>query len=332
MSATSPLAVHDLLLPLATGESRAARLYRRRAGASDAAADPGLSAPPLVLHFHGGAFVGGDLGTGACVATLLAEAGAVVVSIDYPLAPSAPFPAAVETGHAALCALARQRRRWAHAASPVYVAGEEAGGNLAAGVALRHRDAGGPALAGQLLFSPMLDACTATASLRAAGAGLPSCRLARGWREYLSRPDDALHPYAAPARALRLAGLPPALIVTADDDPMRDEAAEWVARLLAAGVDARCVRLVEPTGWPSSFDERATDGAPWQAAVLAPLQRFFAATRPPRPSAARTSAPPSALSETPALSKTPAISDPFAIADPSCASSSSSTFPGTLHD
>src|SRR5204863_8543292 len=128
-----------------------------------------------------------------------------------------------EAAHSALECLHKRRRAWAGAASRVFVAGEEAGGNLAAAASLMARDRAGPALAGQILFSPMLDVCVATASLRRAQAGPVGCRWADGWRQYLPRASDAMHPYATPGAAVRLSGLPPTLLVTAHDDPFRDE-------------------------------------------------------------------------------------------------------------
>jgi acetyl esterase/lipase len=111
---------------------------------------------PQVLHLHGGAFVAGAPADGCCVAALLRQAGASVHSFDYPLAPDHPFPQAVESAYAVLAGMQPRRR-----CAPLYVAGEEAGGNLAAALALMARDRGGPALAGQILLSPMLDVCVA---------------------------------------------------------------------------------------------------------------------------------------------------------------------------
>ncbi|MBI5719537.1 MAG: alpha/beta hydrolase [Burkholderiales bacterium] len=208
---------------------------------------------PLVLHFHAGAFVGGTLDDGAVVATLLADAGARVLSIDYPLAPAHPFPQAVEAGYRALTWAEQHRRELAAARAPLFVAGEEAGGNLAAAVAMVARDRAGPELAGQILLSPMLDACVATASQRHAKAGPVGCRWADGWHRYLAREDDALHPYAVPGRSMRLAGLPRTLLVSAADDPLRDETQAFGQRLRAAGVPVTLALLDAPTGWPLSY-------------------------------------------------------------------------------
>jgi acetyl esterase len=230
---------------------------------------------PLVLHFHAGAFAHGSLDSGTTIAQLLSQAGAVVASVDYPLAPAHPFPAALEAGYQALLWAQRQRRRLAGAHAPLFVAGEEAGGNLAAGVALVARDRDGPPLAGQILLSPMLDMCVATASLRKAHAGPVGCRWADGWRQYLARADDATHPYAAPGRSMRLAGLPRTLLVTAQDDPMRDETLAYAERLREASVAADPCLLPIATGWPASYTESRSAPPSWADAVRERLHRFL---------------------------------------------------------
>lgn len=235
---------------------------------------PGTGA--LVLHLHGGAFVGGDLDGGSRVASLLAATGASVVSLAYPLAPSHPFPHAIEAVHAALVWAERHRRRLGGAAARLFVAGEEAGGNLAAAAALMARDRRGPVLAGQVLLSPMLDVCIGTASWRDVKAGGAGCPWADGWRKYLPRACDASHPYAAPGSSMRLDGLPPTLLVTAHDDPLRDETASFARRLRAAGVPVDEVELALPTGWPASYAQPAESPAAWTEALRPRLRQFLA--------------------------------------------------------
>ncbi len=230
---------------------------------------------PLVLHLHGGAFVSGSLDAGSAVARLLARAGAVVVSLDYPLAPQRPFPQAGETVHAALVWAHQHRTKLAGAGARLFVAGEEAGGNLAAAATLMSRDRQQPELAGQILLSPMLDPCLGTASLRQAAAGRAGCPYADGWRRYLCGAANADHPYAAPGSSTRLAGLPPTLLVTAQDDPMRDETQSFARRLRDAGVAAHIVVLAKPTGWPCSLLEPASVDAVWAASLHAPFTQFF---------------------------------------------------------
>jgi acetyl esterase len=245
------------------GQRRVLRVYGGSAATS-----------ALVLHFHAGVFVEGGLDDGAAVAEALRGAGATVVSLDYPLAPAHPFPAAADCGYAALQWLQRQRRRLAAAQIPLYIAGEEAGGNLAAAVAMMARDRCGPGLAGQILLSPMLDACLGSASQRDARVGAAGCPCADGWRAYLARDADALHPYAAPGRSLRLAGLPPTLLMTAADDPLRDETAAFGERLRGAGVPVQLQRVAAPTGWPASYRQPPHECA-WQPDLRAALQSLI---------------------------------------------------------
>jgi acetyl esterase len=258
---------HDDQIVRPDGRALAARIYPAAAR---------HEATPLVLHLHGGAFVGGTLDDGGAVAGLLVDGGATVVSLDYPLAPAHPFPDAVEAGYAALQWLARQRRRLAGAQAPLFVAGEDAGGNLAAAVALVARDRAGPELAGQILLSPMLDPCIATASQRDANEGPVGCRGADGWHAYLARCDDVQHPYAVPGRSMRLAGLPPALLITAADDPLRDETQAFHHRLNAARVPAELSLFDASTGWPMSYPQAAS--AAWAAPLRARLRQFLSTT------------------------------------------------------
>ena len=244
------------------------RFYGRRA-----AGNP--EALPLVVHFHAGAFVAGSLGSGASIARLLADAGAVVMSVDYPLAPAHPFPQAVETGYAALVWAFKARQKLAGKGAPVFVAGEEAGGNLAAAVALMARDQQEIELAGQMLLSPMLDPCMATASLRCADAGPVGCTWADGWHQYLARLEQGAHPYAAPGNALRLSGLPPTLLLTAQDDPLRDEALAYAERLKLSSLQTQLSVLPGPTGWPASYLQSGSHESPWAPAVRQQFSDFF---------------------------------------------------------
>lgn len=236
----------------------------------------------LVVHFHGGAFVSGSLDSGARVAELFADAGAVVLSVDYPLAPADPFPAAVDAAYAALVWAYRKRARLAGQGASVFVAGEEAGGNLAAAVALMARDRLAPPLAGQILLSPMLDPCLGTASLRRSHQGPADCAWARGWCQYLREPAAAEHPYAIPGRAMRLAGLPPTLLLTADDDPLRDEAQAYAQKLRAAGVAVGEGVLPAPSGWPGVLLDPAGACGPWSEPVRNRIHEFLTADRAPR--------------------------------------------------
>ena len=246
-----------------------ARVYR---------SDGGERAAPLVMHLHGGAFVGGSLDDGAPIAGLLAEAGAVVVSIDYPLAPQKIFPGALQTAFRALGHIYKQRAAFAAKSSRLYVAGEEAGGNLAAALALMARDQQAPPLAGQILLSPMLDACLATRSIREADAGAGGCRWADGWQRYLGSADKASHPYAAPIGASRLAEVAPALVLTAEDDPMRDESLQYADHLEHCGVAVTREVVAGPTGWPCALYGCGDLAAPWVDETRRQFTSFFAET------------------------------------------------------
>ena len=229
----------------------------------------------LVLHLPGGTFV--DVPKQRPVAGLLAEAGAVVVSAAYPVGNAHPFPDAVETLYALLCHLHDHRSHWIARTSKLFVAGEEAGGNLAAALTMMARDRLGPPIAGQILLSPMLDAGMATCSFRDADAGPVGCKWADGWAAYLGEPGKGAHPYAAPACSSRLHGLPPALVITTTDDPMRDEALAYASRLRIAGVEL-LVRALKAEDWPDALAGPAHPD--WADAVRTAFAEFFAAVSP----------------------------------------------------
>jgi acetyl esterase len=237
-------------------------------------------ATPFVLHLHGGAFIGGSADTGRTVADLLADAGATVGSVDYPIAPGNPFPLALEGAFEALQYVYRTCPNLKHCR--MYVAGEEAGGNLAAGLALMARDQQSPPLAGQILLSPMLDPCMGTKSIRQAEAGPVGCKWADGWHSYLGSAEKAAHPYAAPLGASRLVGLPPALIVTAEDDPMHDESLSYARRLRECGVSVHDHVLAAPTDWPDALQHVLRAEASWAGTLRTLFTDFFAKTAAPK--------------------------------------------------
>lgn len=231
---------------------------------------------PLVVHFHGGAFVSGDLDNGCTVAGLLEAAGARVISVGYPLT---PFPQPLETGYAVLQWAYKQRTRLAGPGAQIYLAGEEAGGNLAAGVALMARDQSHPPLAGQILISPMLDPCVGTASLRAATGTATACKWADGWFKFLGCTRDAEHPYAVPGAAQRLTGLPHSLVMVGSEDPMHDEALAYAARLEAAGLAVTRHVFNQAQQWPEALLQPAPTACPCADEVQAQIRHFFETTR-----------------------------------------------------
>jgi acetyl esterase/lipase len=195
----------------------------------------------LVL-IHGGGFAIGDLELEHPIASrVAAEVGVVVVSVDYRLAPEDPFPAGVEDCYAALLWTAAKAGSLGIDPGRIGVAGESAGGGLAAAVALLARDRGGPHLCFQFLDIPEIDDRLDTPSMRAF-ADTPLWNrhtAARSWNYYLGEgvPGTAnVSPYAAPARARDLTGLPPACVIACEFDPLRDEGLGYAGRLLHAGV------------------------------------------------------------------------------------------------
>ncbi|NIB38999.1 alpha/beta hydrolase [Pseudomaricurvus alkylphenolicus] len=196
--------------------------------------------PGFVL-FHGGAWVFGGLNSEHIRCLKLAkEAGAVVVNVDYRLAPENPFPAGVEDCYAALQWTANNSEALGIDKNRIAVGGASAGGNLSAAVALMARDRSGPAIAYQMLMYPVIDNLMDSPSMRH-GEGLPvwdKALMQGAWKYYLGTDAFTEHtsPYAAPARANDLGNLPPAYILTAEHDPLRDEAIIYAMRLLQAGV------------------------------------------------------------------------------------------------
>ena len=200
---------------------------------------------PIVVWFHGGGWVVGTLDSYDPLCRALAAATpAVVVSVDYRLAPEHRWPAAVEDAYAATLWASRNAAELGGAQHRLAVAGDSAGGNLAAVVALGARDRGGPAVAFQLLVYPVLDVAGDTGSWRefADGFHLTAAGMRWYWDHYLGG-ADGLAPDASPARAAFLGGLPPGLVVGASHDILRDEGEAYAARLADAGVAATAIRV-----------------------------------------------------------------------------------------
>jgi acetyl esterase/lipase len=194
-----------------------------------------------VVYYHGGGWVLGSLDEFDAVCQALAVAsGARVVSVDYRLAPEHRFPAATDDAFAALAWSAEQ-----HADEPIVVAGDSAGGNLAAVSALRAREAGGPKIALQLLVYPVVDCDLTRPSYVECSADeffLNRSEMAWFWDHYAPDAAEREHPYASPIRAPDLVGLPPAYVVIAEHDPLRDEGLAYAAALESAGVPVTVAR------------------------------------------------------------------------------------------
>ncbi len=200
---------------------------------------------PVLMYFYGGGWTLGNLDTadGIC-RQLCAATSCLVVSVGYRVAPEHRFPAAPHDCYAATRWVADHGRGIGADPARMAVAGDSAGGNLAAAVTLLARDRGGPGLTCQLLVYPNTDYRADTASMR---QNTDRCFFNREsvawyWRNYLTRPEDGDDPLASPLRAPDLAGLPPALVITAEYDPLRDEAEQYAERLRAAGVPVTLTR------------------------------------------------------------------------------------------
>jgi acetyl esterase len=214
----------------------AVRIYRPR------------QAHGAIVWLRGGGFVMGDLDTEHPWAARLADGtGAVVVSVGYRRAPEHRFPAALDDAYAVLAWTAEHAATLGVDPARIAVGGHSAGAGLAAAVALRARDHHGPPICFQLLNQPELDDRQQTWSARhfTDTPWMTRDKLAATWRHYLGAQPAS--PYAAPARAADLAGLPPAYVATAEFDPLRDEAITYALGLLQAGVP------VELHQWPGTF-------------------------------------------------------------------------------
>ncbi len=201
---------------------------------------PGGAGPhPVLVYFHGGGFVLCDLDShdGTC-RLLTSGAGCITISVDYRLAPEHRFPAAPEDCYAATCWAASNAAGLGGDPERIAIGGDSAGGNLAAVVALMARERGGPGLVHQLLVYPVTDHELDTPSYRqnADGYMLTRDAMAWFWKHYLERPADGENPHASPLRASDLSGLPPATLITAEFDPLRDEGEAYAQRLRDAGV------------------------------------------------------------------------------------------------
>lgn len=200
---------------------------------------------PLVLYFHGGGFVSGGLDDADLQAQYIARhSHAVVLSVAYALAPAKPFPAAPEDAYAAACWAVKNAVKLHIDPARMAVAGDDAGGNLAASLTMIARDRCALPFAAQVLISPMLDpSMTLLGDAARLKSDMTAADCAACYSQYLPQTMQRLHPYAAPLEASRLAGLPPAFIATAECDVLHTEAEKYASSLIRAGVHTQVARF-----------------------------------------------------------------------------------------
>ncbi len=233
---------------------------------------------PAYVYFHGGGWWMGNLAMteGEC-RHIVRDVGCVVVSVDYHLAPEHKFPIPVEDCYTATTWVIEHAVEIDVDPERVAVGGGSSGGNLAAAVCLMARERGAPSLVFQLLVNPVTDFDFTTLSYQQNGDGYLLTRdtMAWFWDLYLSEPSDASNPYAAPMQARDLSGLPAALVIPAEYDPLRDEGEEYGRRLQAAGVPATVSRYDGMIHGFDFFTKVVPAARECRAEVIAALRRAF---------------------------------------------------------
>jgi acetyl esterase len=215
------------------------RLYTPFLRTEDLDRSPATNGRAVALFFHGGGWVMGSMETHDNICRRMAnEAKCIVISVEYRLAPEHKYPAALNDCFAATRWACEHYDEFGGDPERIIVTGDSAGGNLAAAVCLRARDEGAPRIAGQVLVYPIIDRNFETASYEENAAGYMLTRetMKWFWQHYLPEGDDGSHCYLSPLRAQSLAGLPPALVVTCEFDPLRDEGRAYADRLTQEGV------------------------------------------------------------------------------------------------
>jgi acetyl esterase len=226
--------IRDLSIPGPAGPL-AARVYRP--------ATPGT--PAVLVYFFGGGWSLGTLDTSDAVCRMITNrAGCVTISVSYRLAPEHKFPCAVDDCYAGISWIAANAAEIGVDATRIAVGGDSSGGNLAAAVTLLSRERGGPPLVHQLLVYPNTEYGADTESMRQVTDKhfFNPNAIAWYWGMYLRSAEDGASPLASPLRAGDLSGLPPATVITAEYDPLRDEAEEYARKLTAVGVPTEIIR------------------------------------------------------------------------------------------
>ena len=224
------MTVKDAMIPV-PGHDVPVRIYRP----TDA-----TGALPCILYMHGGGFMKGDLDSSDPIAWgLTHETGAVTISIDYRLTPEHPYPAAFDDCYGVLSYIASHARHFEINPARIALAGDSAGGHLAASLCLAARDRRGPRIVGQAIIYTVIgtDMTAASYQENAEGYGLTTAACHNYMKLLLPAPEHQTDPYARPIVATDFSGLPPAYIVSAELDPVRDDGRIYAAKLAQAGVD-----------------------------------------------------------------------------------------------
>jgi acetyl esterase/lipase len=240
---------------------------------------------PIVVYFHGGGYVLGDaISDDPLCRDLCARSDAVIISADYRHAPEHRFPAAVDDAMAAVQWVADKAQALGGRPGQLAVCGWSAGAGIAAVVCRLARNADGPNIMGQALLTPALggDMTRASFAENADGYGLTT-PLVRWFYDHYIDAADRNDPNFAPLHAVDLAGLPPAIVVTAEFDPLRDDGDAYAAALDSAGVPTEHVRARGHTHQSVTMVDVVISGAPVRARMAEALRGFFAATRTPEP-------------------------------------------------
>lgn len=228
--------VDNVKIPVDGGEEIGLRIYT-----------PEGNGPfPVLVYYHGGGWVLGDLEVvDPILRSMTNETGALVVSVDYRLAPEYKFPIPAEDCYAATKWVAENISKYNGNPNQIAVGGDSAGGNLAAIVPLMAKDRGGPNIQLQVLLYPVTNNSFDTKSYLENGKGNYLETSAMHWfsSQYFKTEEDKLNPYASPLLAKDLSGLPPALIITAEFDVLRDEGEAYADRLEQAGVPVELTRF-----------------------------------------------------------------------------------------
>jgi acetyl esterase/lipase len=259
--------VVDGTLPGADGTALEYRLYRP--------ASPGPH--PIVAYFHGGGWVlGSHTSDDALCRDLCVQSDAVFVSVNYRHAPEARFPAAVDDGLAAVQWISKHAEELGGVPGQLAVAGWSAGANVATVTTQQAKLAGGPAIMGQVLLNPATDGAMDTPSYTENADGYILTRGLMEWFwDFYCDPEDRLDPKASPLRADDLSGLPPAMIVTCQFDPLRDEGDAYAAALADAGVPVRHVQCEGQTHTSLGMVGALVTGAYARTEMADALRQFF---------------------------------------------------------